>query len=83
MPCVELYDRQSEQYKNLMLPKDILKVSVEAATTTMWYKYADHCIGIDGFGSSGKGKEVMDYFSLSEKKIEYEIRNILKINNNI
>lgn len=83
MPCVELYDRQSEQYKNLMLPKDILKISVEAATTTMWYKYADHCIGIDGFGASGNGKEVMDYFSLSEIKIEYEIRNILKFNNNI
>ena len=82
MPCIELFDKQPIEYKKYLLPKEILKISVEAGTTSNWYKYADYCIGIDSFGASGKGSEVMDYFGLSEKKIENEIRTIV-FNNKI
>tara|TARA_A100001015_G_C15014864_1_gene724980 strand:- start:388 stop:2370 length:1983 start_codon:yes stop_codon:yes gene_type:complete len=62
MPCVELFERQPNDYKEDLLPKDILKVSVEAGSTMGWFKYSNHCIGIDEFGLSGKGKDVMEHF---------------------
>ena len=78
MPCTELFDLQPSEYKDNILPKSIMKISVEAGITNFWYKYADHCIGIDIFGASGKGNEVMDYFCLSSQKIEYQIISLLK-----
>ena len=78
MPCTELFDLQPSEYKDNILPKSIMKISVEAGITNFWYKYADHCIGIDTFGASGKGNEVMDYFCLSSQKIEYQIISLLK-----
>ena len=67
----------TKNYKNNILPKNVLKVSIEAGVTSIWYKYVDKCIGIDSFGESGKGSEVMDYFGFSVKKIENQLLNYL------
>ena len=77
MPCMELFDIKDDNYKNNILPKNVLKVSIEAGVTSIWYKYVDKCIGIDSFGESGKGSEVMDYFGFSVKKIENQLLNYL------
>ena len=69
MPCVELFDSQSVEYKNKILPNNVKKLSVEAGSTIGWYKYADYCFGIDSYGASGKGNDVMDYFGFSKKKL--------------
>ena len=77
MPCLEVFNSQSDEYKNSILPKGILKISVEAGITDFWYKYADHCIGIDTYGASGKGVDVMDYFCFSKNKLIYEIKKYI------
>jgi len=60
---------QSDNYKNNILPKNILKISIEAGATIGWYKYADVAYGIDSFGASGKGNQVMEYYGFSKEKI--------------
>lgn len=80
LPCVELFDSQSNDYKLEILPKNITKISVEAGSTLGWFKYADYCYGIDCYGSSGKGNDVMNYFGFSNKKLLEYIKNIYKIN---
>ena len=77
MPCIELFEQQNIEYKNIILPKDKLKISVEAGCTIGWFKYADHCIGIDTYGASGKGVDVMDYFCFSKNKLIYEIKKYI------
>ena len=77
MPCLEIFNLQGDEYKNNILPKHTLKISVEAGITDLWYKYADHCIGVDSFGTSGKGPDVMDYYCLSIKKIIPEIKKYI------
>ena len=69
MPCTELFDSQPDDYKNNLLPTNVKKISIEAGSTMMWYKYADYCYGIDSYGASGKGSEVMEHFGFSEEKI--------------
>ena len=45
MPCCEVFDRQSAEYKEQILPKAVrARVAIEAGTTTTWYKY----VGLDG-----------------------------------
>ena len=73
MLSTELYDKTSDNFKSFLLPKEIKKISVEAGSTLSWFKYADQCIGIDEFGKSGKGNEVMDDFGFSVDKIYEKI----------
>ena len=42
-----------------------------------WFKYADNCIGIDEFGMSGTGNDVMDHFNLTSEKIGIKICEIM------
>ena len=45
MPSTDVFDRQSEEYKESVLPKAVrARVAVEAAMSTTWFKY----VGLDG-----------------------------------
>jgi transketolase len=53
MPCWELFEEQSDEYKASILPKSCKAVvSIEAASTFGWAKYAHKSIGRDDFGAS-------------------------------
>lgn len=65
MPCQELFDEQPESYKVSVFPPSVPVLSVEAACTFGWQKYATHTIGIDSFGSSGPYQEVYAKYGLT------------------
>lgn len=75
MPCWNLFEQQSAEYKEKVFPKKIRKrLAVEAGSFIGWLKYTTDdgdVIGIDQFGESAPGKEVM---------IEYgfTVENVLK-----
>ena len=72
MPCQELFDKQSEDYKNKILENDSLIVSIEAGTVSCWHKYlkkGDIAIGIDTFGKSAPYKEIYEEMNLTSNKI--------------
>lgn len=62
MPSMELFEMQSEEYKNKILPDSIRKrISVEALSDFGWYKYIGldgKSIGMKSFGISAPGKEI-------------------------
>jgi len=63
MPCLERFERQTQAYKDEVLPPSVTKrVSIEAGVTDLWWKYvgsAGTCLGIDRFGLSAPGPVVM------------------------
>lgn len=73
MPCVELFEKQSAEYKESVLPKNILnRVIIEAGSTAFWYKYAGSkgkVIGIDEFGKSAPAKELFAHFKITAQNI--------------
>jgi len=75
MPCVELFDTQSIEYREeilLLKNKNIKRISIEAGCTLGWYKYVDYAYGIDTFGISAKINDIKEYFGFTiEKIIEY------------
>jgi len=74
MPCVELYERQSDEYKESVLPAAHTKrVAMEAGVTDMWYKYASTVIGVDRFGFSAPGDIVMKELGMSAENLSAKI----------
>jgi len=72
MPCMELFDRQSEDFQKDILEEDSLIVTLEAGSIMSWQKYIKHSglnLGIDKFGESAPYKEVYNHLDLSEEKI--------------
>lgn len=51
-------------------------ISVEAGSTAVWYKFVDYAIGIDVYGKSGKGNDVMDFFGFTPEKLKKKIMSI-------
>ena len=48
-----------------MLPAGVPTVSVEAGVTIGWDRYADATVGIDRFGASAPGAEVLDKLGIN------------------
>ena len=81
MPCMELFDKQSEDYKKDLMEENSLIVTLEAGSVTHWQKYTKNKelnIGIDQFGESAHYKEVYDHFDLTEDKITNLIQKKLR-----
>ena len=81
MPCMELFDKQSEDYKKDLLEEGSLVVTLEAGSITSWQKYIKNKgfnLGIDQFGESAPYKEVYDHFNLTEEKITNFIQKKLR-----
>lgn len=78
MPSMELFDAQSSEYKEKILPSNITKrISLEALSSFGWHKYIGMkgmAISIDTFGASGKGSEVFERFGFTKENIKRKIQ---------
>lgn len=63
MPCIEWFDAQSDEYKELVLPRSVsARVSVEAGSAQGWFRFLGtfgEAVSVEGFGLSGNGAEVL------------------------
>ena len=74
MPCMELYERQSDDYKETVLPSTCTKrIAMEAGVSGLWYKYASKVVGVDRFGFSAPGDIVMKELGMSSENLSSEI----------
>ena len=80
MPCQELFDQQSNDYKNKILTETELVVSIEASETDYWKKYTGTNglnFGINDFGKSAPYKEIYNHFELNAESIIKKIKEKL------
>ena len=80
MPCQELFDQQSNDYKNKILTETKLVVSIEASETDYWKKYTGTNglnFGINDFGKSAPYKEIYNHFELNVESIIKRIKEKL------
>lgn len=76
MPCMELFEEQSLQYQMKVLDNKPV-ISVEAAATFGWNRYAQKTIGIDSFGASAPAARLYEYFGLTAEHIAKEVRDFI------
>lgn len=58
LPCFEVFDGQSKEYRLKCLPDGIPTMSVEVMSTLGWERYSHEQFGLDRFGASGAYKDV-------------------------
>jgi len=78
MPCQELFNQQSINYKNKIINKDIPAITIEASSVSSWEKYSKNNMGIETFGESAPFKEVYSHFNLTSIKIVELAKKIIK-----
>ena len=76
MPSMELFNQQSKEYQTDVLGNK-LRISIEAASTFGWTKYADYSIGIDRFGLSAPAEQVYTTIGLTPQVIENKVLEAL------
>ncbi|NHC36766.1 transketolase [Scytonema millei] len=81
MPCWEIFEEQTPEYKESVLPKAVKKrVSVEAAVTFGWCRYVGSegiAIGIDQYGSSAPGNVCMEKFGFTVDNVLAKAKSLL------
>ena len=81
MPCMELFDKQPEDYRKDILEENSLIITLEAGSVVSWQKYIKNKganLGINKFGESAPYKEVYKHFKLSEEDITNFIQKKLR-----
>lgn len=70
MPSMEVFERQSEEYKSEVLPQSCQnRIAIEAGISQPWYKYASKIVATDDFGFSADAPYLFDAFNISEKPL--------------
>lgn len=77
LPSWDRFAAQGREYRDHLLPPGIPVLSVEAATTFGWERYADDSIGIDRFGVSAPGAEVLDKLGINLDHVLERARALL------
>ncbi len=63
MPCVDIFKKQSDKYKEKVLPKSCQKrLALEMGSPDLWYQFANNVKGIETFGVSAPGGEAIKFF---------------------
>ncbi len=81
MPSIELFEEQSKEYKEELLPLNIRRrVSLEMGNSALWYKYVGLdglAIGIDKFGASAPANKVIEEYGFTVEAVVEKIKNEL------
>ena len=80
VPCQELLEKQSTEYKQKILNETKFKISIEAGSTDCWRKYVGEkglTFGINDFGKSAPYKDVYKHFGLTSKKITKKVKEMI------
>jgi transketolase len=81
MPCCELFDEQSKEYRDEVLPPSVtLRLACEAGLRLGWDKYIGLdglFVGMTGFGASGPADQLYKHFKITSEQIVLLIRNAL------
>jgi len=79
MPCQELFDEQSEDYRLSVFTPGVPVLSVEAAGPHGWHKYAHAVWGINNrFGASGTSKDCLEYFGFTVENITEQAKKVIE-----
>jgi transketolase len=81
IPSMELFDKQSAEYKESVLPNGVRKrVAVEALSDFGWYKYVGldgRVIAMEGFGASGPAATLFEHFGFTVDNVVKTVKEVV------
>jgi transketolase len=80
-PSMELFEQQSQEYKESVLPKQVLpRLAVEAGSSMGWWKYVGShgdVFGVDRFGIPGSTEDVIEFFNFTGEEVAERARRLV------
>ena len=81
MPCMELFEAQSQEYRDAVLPPAVsARLAVEPGATMSWWKWVGShgdVLGLDRFGASAPGTKVLEELGFTAESIAARARALL------
>jgi transketolase len=80
MPCTDLFDAQSPQYRETVLPPGVPRVAIEAGVGDGWWRYvggAGAVIGMTSFGASAPAKLLFEHFGFTRDNVIRTVEGLL------
>ena len=80
MPSTSVFDRQDATYHEMVLPRGLPRVAVEAGVSDYWRKYVGlegAVIGIDRYGESAPGPELFKHFGFTVDKVAAAVKSVI------
>jgi transketolase len=65
MPSWELFDAQSREYRDSVLPPSIPALAIEAGVAQGWLRYAHDVLAVERFGASAPGAEMLERYGFT------------------
>jgi transketolase len=82
MPCMELFEAQPPEYRELVLPREVTaRLAVEPGATMSWWKWVGldgDVLGLDRFGASAPGAIVLEKLGFSLENVTSRARALLE-----
>ena len=75
VPCIEALEQNKKRYDSIF-DSDI-SIAIECSHPSSWYKHTKRVIGIDAYGESGAGNDLLSHFGFTAAKIAQRIKEIL------
>jgi transketolase len=81
MPCMELFEAQSQEYRDAVLPPSVsARLAVEPGATMSWWKWVGShgaVLGLDRFGASAPGTRVLEELGFTAQNIAARARALI------
>jgi transketolase len=77
MPSWELFEDQNDDYQEWVLPDDLPVLSVEAATSFGWARWADDHVSLDRFGASAPSAHLFEHFGFTPEAVAHAAVDLL------
>lgn len=81
MPSVDRFEKQSDEYKNSVLPSDVRKrLAIEMGSSFGWGKYTGlegDVLGIDKFGASAPGETIINEYGFSVANVVDRVKALI------
>ncbi len=81
VPCFELFEKQSEEYRNSVIGEAPARVAVEAAVKQGWERFIGEkgaFVGMDSFGASAPYEDLFDHFGITAEAVVAAATEILE-----
>jgi transketolase len=80
LPCLSLFERQDQAYRDQVLPPGSLRLSIEAGRTEPWLRWVGErgvALGIDRYGASAPDKVIAEKLGLTPVAVLKAARKLL------
>lgn len=74
VPCLEIFEKQSDEYKIQILEENKKIFVIESSNDTSWYKYTQNVINVNTFGISASKDDVLEFMQFDYESIKKKIK---------